>query len=237
MMVCLAGQQAIRPGLDGILQHAAACAAHHSQRVHRLAAVHRFYMCAQRIAANPCDLLHIGGAHTAHAAQAAKGSGIVDAEQRAQNVIHAARGRIQIGVHTNGRNVLFHHAEHHILPPQLFHGIKNDGVMRYDQLAALIFGLGHHFIRDVQRHQNACHIGAAIHQKAHIVPVLGQSFRRELLHILQHFLQFSHFRPPLKHGSDRPPNRPTGRAAFPCGIFGSSPAGACDIPPRPAGRA
>ena len=153
-----------------------------------------------------------GGGSLVHRADAAaavrKGPGIPHAQDGRQRVIDAALGRVQVGVHADGRDALLHQQRGHIPRRQRLDGVENDRVVGDNQLAAQRGGLPHHLGGDVQRSQNTGDRAAGIHQQPHVVPVLGQLRRRKAAQLVQHLLYgYSH---PfssilLKPGSRRQP--------------------------------
>ena len=127
-----------------------------------------------------------GGGQRAHAPKPRKGVHPHQPHSAGQQVIHAALGRVQIGVHTDGRNAPLGQPERQILGAQLFQRMKNHRVMAHDQAAALLGCLPNDRAGHLQRREDSRHRRAAVHQQARIVPALGQVLRGPLLHKGQH---------------------------------------------------
>ena len=98
----LAGEQRIRALCLRLPPHIPGCAAHNGQAADGLSAIRPFHMDAQRLGGRLGQAAGGGGGgQRAHAAQPRKGVHPHQPHGAGQQVIHAALGSVQIGVHTD----------------------------------------------------------------------------------------------------------------------------------------
>ena len=182
VVIGLAGQQAIRPLCQRVLKEAAARAADDGQPLHGLSGVGEFHLHrraveglvaagGKRLLRLFCQLRHRDGVDAAHPTAAlGEGLHLPHPEEPGQHLIDAALGGIQIRVHTDGRDAVFHQLKGHVLPAQLLERGEDDRVVGHNELTALPGRFLHHLGGDVQRHQDPGRSAAAIHQQAGVVP-------------------------------------------------------------------
>ena len=108
----------------------------------------------QRVGAEFCQRLHSGGHRGADAA-AALGKAFAPLGGNTQNltkrIIDAARGCIEIGVHADGGDAVFHQQRGHIIGGQTFDGLEDDRMVADNKLAIILDRLPHDRGGDVQR--------------------------------------------------------------------------------------
>ena len=104
-----------------------------------------------------------------------------DAEDVAECIVDAARGRVKVCVHTDGRDAVFHQQRRHIIGGQTFDGLEDDWMVADNKLAVILDRLPHDRGGDVQRGQHAVHRLTRIDQQADIVPAEGQLLRSRRL--------------------------------------------------------
>ena len=145
----------------------------------------------QRIGAELRQRFH-GGGHRGPDAAAALGKAFTpfggNAEDITKGIVDAARCGIQIRVHTDGRDAIFHQQRGYIVGVQAFDGVEDDRVMADDELAVVFHSLPHDGGGNVQRGQHAVHRRACIDEQADVIPIQRQRGRRDRLQQAQNLL-------------------------------------------------
>ena len=180
----LAGDKAIRARINSFLQVAAARTADFGQAGDGAAAIHVPHAAVQRVRAEAGQLLHRSGFHRADTAAILGEIAAalpLHTQKIRQRIIDAAGGCIQIGVHADGRDVVFDEQRRHIPCADMLERVKDHRVVADDQLAVVLHCLLHHRRRDVQCGQHVADRHTDIHQQAHIVPAASQLRRGQRL--------------------------------------------------------
>ena len=145
----------------------------------------------QRVGAELCQRFH-GGGHRGPDAAAALGKALTlfggNAEDITEGIVDTARRGIQVRVHTDGRDAIFHQQRRYIVGVQAFDGVEDDRVMADDELAVVFHSLPHDGGGNVQRGQHAVHRRACIDEQADVIPIQRQRGRRDRLQQAQNLL-------------------------------------------------
>ena len=184
--------QAVCALVNGLLQIAAACAAHFGQLFYRVIGFHKLAVGVQHPAAGLGQLLGRGG-HVQRADAAAvigEITAVLNAQQVCQHIVHTTGSGIQIGVHADGRNAVLQQHCGHILRRHAAQRVKDDRVVAYNQLTPAFGGIAHHIGGNIQRRHNGGDRASGIHQKAHVIPTASQLRRGDLFQNFQYLLYF-----------------------------------------------
>ena len=204
VVVCFAGQQAVRAHRNGLLKQASARAADDRQPLDHASVVHQLDLhrraVFRQVAPGSQLLLDLVGQafhgvqlDLSHpAAAVGKGLQVLHPEDARQHLVDAALGRVQVRVHTDGGDPRPHQLTGYLLRADLFQRGKDDRMVRHDDLTVLPGRFLYHFGRDVQRHQHLLHRAAAVHQQTGVVPALCQFQRGNALHFFIYLLNRCH---------------------------------------------